>query len=104
MELVKGINTKIKKVGNHSLKSANFTNLNCCIIIAPVIIITGAIAASGINDSKGIKKIAAKNNKPEVIAITPLRPPLWIPEALSAAATVGLVPKNPERKAAIYLA
>ena len=62
IELVKGIKTRIKNVGNHSLKSANFTNLNCCIIIAPVIIITGAIADSGINDNNGIKKIAAKNN------------------------------------------
>ena len=76
MELVKGINTKIKNVGNHSLKSANFTNLNCCIIMAPVIIITGAIADSGINDNNGINKIPAKNNKPQVIAIPPLRPPL----------------------------
>ena len=44
--------------------------------MAPVIIITGAIADSGINDNNGIKKIAAKNNNPEIIAIAPLRPPL----------------------------
>ncbi len=102
--VVNGIITTIRNAGNQSEKSNILIRLSWFIISAPVIMITGEIAAWGTYDNNGIKNIDSANIIPATIDVNPVRPPLSIAEALSAAATVGLVPKIPESKLVTELA
>ena len=69
IELVKGIKTRIKNVGNHSLKSANFTNLNCCIIMADRQPLPSALDGTGLRQGAASDRIAVDRYLP------PLRQP-----------------------------
>lgn len=86
----------MRKAGNASVKSDKSMFVIFVSISPPIIMRIGAIAVSGTNFIKGIKKRDAKMNKPVTTEVNPVLPPAVIPAAVSTVETDGLVPKNPQ--------
>ena len=95
IEKVSGIKITVRKAGTASDMSAQSMSLTPSIISAPTRIRAGAVAAPGTAPASGQRNIdRPEQRRRPCVAVSPVRPPSSMPDALSTYAVVVEVPTD----------
>lgn len=84
--------TIVKKAGKAIVVSCQLMFKTCSIIMIPTNTRIGDVAVAGINVSNGLKNVLSRNSSAHTTAVSPVRPPVAIPDMLSTPTIIGEQP------------
>ncbi len=80
---MKGIARASTTDGAYSVTSSQSTSRSAAAIMQDTNTKAGAVAKAGIDIASGAKNSVSRNSTPTTTAVSPVRPPAWMPAALS---------------------